>query len=127
MGAAVGAVRLYLHRRTDGISIPRISGTHLLRSRLAEGVFYEPALQLLFKRFRLFLAGQQRNGLDIDEPCSHFQEIACDLHILLRHIRNIVQILLHKYHYGDIVNIQLMLCYQVQKQVKRPLKDLQLE
>ena len=119
-------VNVDLHRLSDTDSIAYVPLLHKLSSLFAERKLDQPALQLLLHLLRLGMLRQQRNGFDVYELCSHFEEFSRYLHILNSHPVYVIKILLQQKCYRDIIYIQLMLGDKVQQQIKRTFKNGQL-
>ena len=95
--------------------------------QFALGILYKSSLKLFFKFLRFLIVRQQRNGLDVYEPCCHFKKIGSVLKILVFELMDILQILLQQQRYLYIVDIQFVLGYEVEQQIQRSLKHIQLE
>ena len=94
----------------------------LARHKLAVAVFRKLSAKLLCKPVRLLMDGKQRHSLNIHQTRSHFKEFTRNFEIFFLELLHIVKILVDKIHYRHIFYPDLMLAYQVQKEIHGTLK-----
>ena len=69
---------------------------------------------------------QQRNAFQMNQPCGHFQKFAGDIQIFLLHGPDLLHILVQKLRDRNVVDIELILCNQVQKKIQRAFEHRKL-
>ena len=69
---------------------------------------------------------QEHAGFDVDERRRHHQEFTDNVQILRLHVTYVIEILLRNRHNRNVINIQFILFNQMEQQVQRTLKILQL-
>ena len=96
---------------------------HLVLQETADQLF--AGIRLFFAGLLVFFAGQEHAALDIQKGCRHDEELAGDIHILVVHLMNVLQILVRDPGDRDIVYINFVLFDQVHEKVERPLEHRQ--
>ena len=85
-------------------------------------IFFGPGVFL--RRIR---ARQQRARLDVNQRRRHYQELSRHVEIQVLHERDVAQVLLGDERDRDVVDVQLALANQVQEQIERSLKGVELD
>ena len=127
MFAGVGLVNRYRLGLADKHITADIALCKNPCKQLALGILDKSSLKLFFKLLRFLVVRQQRNGLDVNEPRRHFKKIGSVFEVLVLELVDILQILLQQQRYLYIVDIQFVLGYEVEQQIQRSLKHIQLE
>ena len=90
-------------------------------------VFDQLAFEFLFKGDCFLMSWQQRDGLDIDQPCSHFQESRADFEVGVLHLFHIREVLFQQFADFDVGNFHFMPGDQMEQQFERPFEFTQPE
>ena len=80
----------------------------------------------VFPLLRLFVYRQQHFGFDVHQLGGHGHEFAGHFQIQLFHLGQMVQILLQDLGDGDIVDADFVFRDQVEQQIQRPIKRIQM-
>ena len=127
MGQPVALVRRELHGRADEQQPAYPLLPQALGHFLTEPVFQQLSLKLPLQLLGFLMPGEQGDGFHVNQPGGHGEELAGDLQIRRLHLVDIVQILGQQTGDFNVVDVQLVLGDQMEKQLQRALKYIELE
>ena len=118
----------FLENALAGVNIPvlKLVG-HVFIHLILKQFFHQLRSWIFLFAFLIDFLWQKHAALYVYECRRHDDKLTHNIHIALLHGMKIFQILVCYVHYRDIVNIHLILFYQMQEKVKRPLKNFKLD